>query len=96
MSKALLRIGYTSLLLPDVKTATKVCDLLSGALHVHDKIYMNILELREECDIGMSIVSDKVIIVNENGDPAPGRSVQRRNVNQRQLPSHALSISEYL
>lgn len=67
--KALLKIGYTTYLLRDVAVATKVLNLLSGAVEVEDRTYQNRIVLRDvDVSMELKIAPENAVLVRKRPD----------------------------
>ena len=58
--KAIIELGFHCYLLPDVKQATKVVELLAGAIEVSDRLYKGELLVHEKA----ALISVKVVPEN--------------------------------
>lgn len=67
--KALLKIGYTTYLVRDVQIATKVLNLMAGAVEVHDLSWQNRVELRDtNLEIEVKVLPEKTVLVRKRAD----------------------------
>lgn len=67
--KALLKIGYTTYLVREIETATKILNLLSGAVEIDDRLYENRIILRDsEPLIEVKVVPSSAVVVRKRQD----------------------------
>ncbi|BET67189.1 hypothetical protein ASA1KI_21070 [Opitutales bacterium ASA1] len=67
--KAIVTIGYVHVLVADVKVASKIVELLSTGIEVHDELYQGKVVLRpRELSLSMKMVPAGTQVVTERAD----------------------------
>jgi urease gamma subunit len=79
--KAVLKIGYQSILLSDVKIASKVLELLSAGVDVQDEMYHGkIVMTGKDVDLEVKLVRSDIKITRKEAD---GREVPVAEIPNR-------------
>lgn len=91
--KAILKIGYTTYLVREIETATKILNLLSGTVEIDDRLYENRIVLRDsEPLIEVKVVPSSAVVVRKRKDGSEEPVVaiippkKLRGANRLQLP----------